>query len=142
MTEDELDAFLREERTCRVATVSPSGPHQSALWFVWDGAALWLYSIVRSQRWTDVVRNPRMSILVDAGVSYGELRGAEIQGSAEVVGEAPRIGEDVGELEEPERLFAAKYSGTPTLQYDQRHAWLRIQPDKISSWDFRKMPTG
>ena len=34
MTAAELDAFLAEQRTCRVATVSADGrPHISALWF-------------------------------------------------------------------------------------------------------------
>ena len=33
MTKDELDAFLAVERTCRVATSSPQGPHLTALWF-------------------------------------------------------------------------------------------------------------
>jgi len=57
MTPAEIDAFLAEERTCRVSTVGADGaPHTSALWFVWDGSALWLNSIVKSQRWTDLNR--------------------------------------------------------------------------------------
>jgi len=143
MTKEELDAFLAEERTCRVGTVSHDGPHVTPLWFVWDGDALWLNSIVKSQRWTDLERDPRVSIMVDAGHDFMELRGVELQGRVEVVGEVPRTGEqDVPELAEPERLFARKYSGSDTFQYDGRHAWLRIVPEKISSWDFRKMGRG
>jgi nitroimidazol reductase NimA-like FMN-containing flavoprotein (pyridoxamine 5'-phosphate oxidase superfamily) len=57
MTGAEQDAFLRAQPVCRVATVGPSGhPHVSALWFVWDGTALWLNSLVRSQRWADLAR--------------------------------------------------------------------------------------
>ena len=48
MSADERDEFLAAERTCRVATISPDGPHATPLWFVWDGTALWLYSIVAS----------------------------------------------------------------------------------------------
>ena len=34
MTSEELDAFLANERTCRVATVSATGaPHNTPLWF-------------------------------------------------------------------------------------------------------------
>lgn len=139
MTPGERDAFLSEERTCRVATVNAAGPHLSALWFVWDGGALWLTSIVRSQRWTDLRRDPRISVLVDSGHDYGELRGVEIMGLAEPVGEVPRIGETCPELEEPERLFGEKYSGG-RFQHDGRHAWLRVAPAKIVSWDFTKIP--
>jgi PPOX class probable F420-dependent enzyme len=141
MTDDERDAFLREERTCRVATVDSDGaPHVTPLWFVWDGAALWLTSIVRSQRWTDLQRDSRVGVVVDAGEDYMELRGVEIRGRAEVVGEVPRTGEPVAELEEPERLNADKYTGGEVV-HDGRHAWLRVVPDKIVSWDFRKLAT-
>ena len=34
MTPAELDEFLTAERTCRIATLSPDGPHVAALWFV------------------------------------------------------------------------------------------------------------
>ena len=95
MTSDELDAYLRSERTCTVATIGLQGPHASALWFVWDGTSMWLYSITRSQRWTNLERDPRVSVLVEAGEGYMELRGAELLGSVEQVGEVPRTGEAV-----------------------------------------------
>jgi hypothetical protein len=138
MDEAELNAFLAEERTCRVASVGADGrPHNSPLWFVWDGASLWLNSIVKSQRWTDIQRDPRVSVVIDAGHDFGELRGVELLGRLVSVGDAPRGTEPNAELEVPERLFGEKYAGgafTP----DGRHAWLRLDPDKSVSWDFRK----
>jgi hypothetical protein len=48
MTAAEVDEFLADERTCRVATAGKDGrPHVVPLWFVWDGTALWLSSVVR-----------------------------------------------------------------------------------------------
>jgi hypothetical protein len=142
MSPEELDAFLAEERTCRVATVGADGrPHNTPLWFVWDGDALWLNSIVKSQRWTDVARNPSVSVMIDAGHGYTELRGAELLGSLEPVGDAPRTATVDARLEAPERLFAEKYTGTANFQPDGRHGWLRLIPEKIVSWDFRKMGT-
>ena len=48
MSDTERDAYLTGQRTCRVATVSAEGrPHVGALWFVWDGTSLWLYSLTR-----------------------------------------------------------------------------------------------
>ena len=139
MTAEELDGFLRSERTCRVSTVGGDGaPHVSALWFVWDGAALWLNSIVRSQRWTNWERDPRVSVLIDAGQDYFELRGVELIGRIEGVGEAPRTDAPDPALGEPERLFGQKYGGG-TFVPDGRHAWVRLVPEKIVSWDFRKL---
>ena len=143
MTKDEIDAYLGSARTCRVGTVGADGaPHVSPLWFVWDGEALWLNSIVKSQRWTDVMRDPRVSIAVDGGEEFMELHGVEIKGRAEAVGEVPRAPHPDTKpdpaVDEAERLFGDKYVGG-TFISDGRHAWLRITPEKIVSWDFRKM---
>ena len=145
MTPDELDAYLAGERTSTAATIGPDGsPHATALWFVWDGTYIWLYSITRAQRWADLMRDPRIALLVETGNDYFDLRGAEIRGRIEVVGPVPRTGEGTDpaedELAEPERLWAAKYQGgAPTMTHDGAHAWLRLVPEKISSWDFRKI---
>jgi PPOX class probable F420-dependent enzyme len=176
MSADELTSFLGEQRTCRFATTGPDGPHVAPVWFVWDGQALWVYSLTRSQRWANLARDPRVAVVVDDGHHYHELRGVEVEGEAVMVGPVPRTGgedQPAPELAEPERLMAAKYfdpahqaadgggnladDGTnpaagggpahqaadtaPGMVHDGRHAWLRITPDKIVSWDFRKLAT-
>lgn len=141
MTTEERDAFLSEERVCRVATAGSDGrPHVAPLWFVWDALheELWLYSIVRSLRWVQLEQNPHSSIVVDAGEGYWELRGVELSGRLDVVGPVPRVGGAEAALEIPERLFGAKYLAG-TMRFDGRHAWLRLRPDIIVSWDFRKL---
>ena len=139
MTADEVDAYLRDARTCRVGTVGADGaPHVSALWFVWDGAALWLNSLVKSQRWVNVLRSPRVSVLVDGGDEFMELHGVEVMGEAEVVGEVPRTSAPDPRSPRPSGCSARS---TPAVAFvaDGRHAWLRVVPDKIVTWDFRKI---
>ena len=100
-------------------------------------------------------------MVIDDGHHYHELRGVEIEGEAAAVGPVPRTGEDPQppELAEPERLMAAKYfrqadlaasgggadlaasGGGPGMIHNGRHAWLRVTPLKIVSWDFRKLAT-
>ncbi len=139
MTAPERDGYLAQARTCRVATSGAGGaPHLSALWFVWDGDALWLNSIVKSQRWTNLMRDPRICVLVDDGHQFSELRGVELVGEVEVVGEVPRTGVSNDTLRAPERAFGDKYADGE-FSYDGGHAWLRLVPEKIVSWDFRKM---
>ena len=144
MSTAEMDAFLDRERTCRLATLGPGGPHVSPVWFVWEAGALWVYSLTRSQRWADVQRDPRVAAVIDGGHHYAELHGVEIEGEAAVVGPAPRTGEgDPGpaELAGPEALMAGKYFESDQMIHDGRHAWLRVTPRKITSWDFRKLAT-
>jgi PPOX class probable F420-dependent enzyme len=149
MNAGEIDSFLGEQRTCRVATLGPGGgPHVSPVWFVWDADALWIYSLIRSQRWADLGRDPRVAVVIDAGEKYAELHGVEIEGQAAVVGPVPRTGGEALEgpgtagtlgLARAERLMARKYRGSEEMVHDGRHAWLRITPLKIVSWDFRKL---
>ena len=141
MTREEVDEFLSAERTCRVATITAAGrPHVSPLWFLWDGEAIWLHSIVRSQRFTDVARNPRVAVVIDTGDTFDQLRGVEITGAAEVVGDIPRSPSHVDDaLARAESLFARKFLGQDQFSSDGRHAWLRVRADKIASWDYRKL---
>ncbi len=139
MTESERDDFLAREQTCRVATVDESGnPHVSPLWFVWDGTALWLCSLRASRRFANLMSRPAVAVVVDAGQRYGELRGVEIRGYATVVGDVPWSGEVTPELEIPERLFTEKYPEQRDVRRQGRHAWLRVDPEVLSTWDFRK----
>jgi Pyridoxamine 5'-phosphate oxidase len=139
MTPEELDAFMRTQRMCRVASVGADGrPHNSPLWFVWDGSDVWFNSVVRSQRWVNLNRNPNVSVVVDSGNAYGELCGVELIGAVQQVGEVPRTSKPDSVLALPEQLFGEKYSGGP-FHPDGRHAWLRLPPKKIVSWDFKKI---
>ena len=71
---------------------SAGGPHASTLWFVWHGTSMWLNSLGRSKRWTDLRRDPQVAAVVDTGEEFDELRGVELRGRVEFVGEVPRTG--------------------------------------------------
>lgn len=140
MSAAEVDAFLEQERICRVSTLARDGtPRSNPLWFVWHDRCLWLYSLVRTQRWTNIERNPHVSALIDGGHDYGELRGVELIGKVTVVGSVPRTGGPDPDLQIPERRFFQKYFDRDEPVHDGRHAWLRLDPERVLSWDFRKM---
>jgi general stress protein 26 len=90
MTPDERNAFLGTARTCRIATISHDGPHATPVWFVWDGAALWIVSLCSSRRWRELQRDPRVAVTIDEGRAFEELHGVTMRGIVEIVGEVPR----------------------------------------------------
>ena len=141
LSPEEQAELLDSERVVQVATNGPRGwPHVMPLWFLWQDGSVWLHSLCRSQRWKDIERDPRIALVVDLGERYDELRGVELRGRAEVVGEVPRTGsEPNAELDAVERGYAAKYLGGHDFGYDGRHAWLRLTPERVYSWDFRKL---
>ena len=141
MSPAEVDEFLGSARTCRLASVGPAGPHVTPLWFVWLEGSMWMQSLTRSQRWADLMRDPRVAVVVDDGEEYLELRGVELRGEVATEGEIPRVGADgAPELAAVEAAFARKYLGGGEFGYDGRHGWLRLDPTKLVSWDFRKIP--
>jgi nitroimidazol reductase NimA-like FMN-containing flavoprotein (pyridoxamine 5'-phosphate oxidase superfamily) len=149
MTSDEMDEYLAHALVCRVATLTEAGPHNVPLWFHWDGRSIWLYSIVRSQRWTDLERDPRVAVVVDGGEDWSMLHGVQVQGRARVRGEVPRTGGPADdELLAVEAAFHSKYRShnpkyrdrpSAPFEFDGRHAWLCVEPEKLTSWDFRKI---
>jgi len=141
MSAEERDAFLTSSRVGRVASLGRHGePVVTPLWFHWDGTAIWLSSVVRSQRWVNLARDPRVAVMVDDGEAYEELRGVELSGRAHPVGDIPRAGTDWPELEAVESAYAVKYSVAPDHLYDGLHAWIRIEVEREVSWDHAKIP--
>ncbi|WP_231743354.1 pyridoxamine 5'-phosphate oxidase family protein [Mycobacterium sp. GA-2829] len=123
-----------------MASVSGTGqPHVTPLWFAWDGAAVWLYSIVDSQRWTDLTRDGRVALVVDDGEQYGELRGVEMVGVEVAVGEVPRGATPSAELATPERLFSEKYFGAEDFVSDGLHV-VAGQPASPAQLGFTEAP--
>jgi hypothetical protein len=108
------------------------------LWFAWNGASLWLASVVRSQRWTDLQRENGVSVVVDAGHEFTDLRGVEVRGGRRTGGRGAEDRKGPAGARDPGTLYADKYR-SGRIYHDGRHAWLRITPEKVVSWDFCKM---
>jgi nitroimidazol reductase NimA-like FMN-containing flavoprotein (pyridoxamine 5'-phosphate oxidase superfamily) len=136
LTREELEGFLASQRTVRVATVSTAGtPHVVPLWFVWLHHTMYLNSTLGNPTVENMLRTGRASAVVDDGTTYDELRGVVITGLVERADDDPRIAE-------ADRLWSEKYMGgspTPYGRWKDR-TWLRLQPERVASWDFRKIP--
>jgi len=134
LTPEELDELLTSERTLRAGTVSADGtPHVAPLWFLWRDGAIWLTSLRRSKRQTDLKAGSRVALCVDTGRDYSELRGAVLYGTPAEAGDDP-------ELPAARKAFARKNWDIEDLPDIKSHVWLKLVPDKIVSWDFRKIP--
>jgi nitroimidazol reductase NimA-like FMN-containing flavoprotein (pyridoxamine 5'-phosphate oxidase superfamily) len=135
LTDGELAAYLAEQRTARVATVRPDGaPHVVPLWFVWHGGALYLNSTLGNPTVRNMLRMGSASAVIDDGDRYDVLRGVVLTGRVKRLGDqAPS---DV------ERAWSNKYLGGGELPYRKwkDRTWLRLDPERTASWDFRKIP--
>ena len=141
MSEEELAAFLAEQKVMQCATVSPGGrPHLVPLWYVPDGGELRGWTYARSQKARNLERDPRATVGIEDGVQYQELRGAMLECDVEVERDPERVagyGLELferytgGELPPEVRDAVAKQA--------PKRVGLRFLPTRIVTWDHRKL---
>jgi PPOX class probable F420-dependent enzyme len=140
MSEAELAAFLDAQRTLVCATLGPGGrPHLAALWYVPAGGRLDCWTYAASQKARNLERDPRATLLTEAGTSYQELRGVSMECDAELV-RAPEAVLDIGVA------LAVRHGATagPGLRASlapqaAKRVGIRFTPTRVSSWDHRKL---
>jgi len=140
MNDEEIRAFLEEQRTLQVATIDHDGwPHLIAMWYVLidDQVVFWTYA--KSQKIVNLRRDDRLTCLVETGERYDELRGVQIKGRAIISDDREtiqRIGEAIwerytGPLNDTTRQMV-------TAQAAKRVV-ISVKPVEIVSWDHRKL---
>lgn len=141
MTPAEIGALLDEGRSLQVATNGADGyPHLTTLWYHLVDGSVTFRSFTKSQRIVNLKRDPRITVLVEAGESYDQLRGVMIQGTAELDDDPYRVmetylgvtrrmqGSDVTP-EAVEMLFG---------RFRDKNTVVTVRPERVISWDHRK----
>lgn len=140
MTDEEIQAFLQEQRTLQVATIDHDGyPHLVAMWYILQEQRVVFWTYARSQKAVNLRRDPRLTCLVEAGHSYQELRGVQIKGRATIVDDRATVqlyGERIferytGPLSESVRPMIAAQAAKRLV--------VVVEPVEIVSWDHRKL---
>ena len=148
MSEPEVRTFLRQHLKVQVGTVDTDGsPHLTTLFYVLvgDRIAFWTYG--RSQKIRNLERDPRISLLVEDGTDYFELRGVSIKGTAEIVRDPDRLLE-IGTAVAVRMVGAesADQLGEIGLDEVRRQARKRVAvlvtPGEVATWDHGKMLAG
>jgi hypothetical protein len=145
MSDDEVRAFLDEERTVICATNGPRGlPHLMPLWYVvrptGDGGApeVWAWTFAKSQKAVNIGRDARATLQVEAGEAYDQLRGVMFE--CDVV-----VHDDVEDVREFGLELYARYA---TVDDDVRAMIDAQAPKRIAmqfverrraTWDHRKL---
>ncbi len=149
MSDEELRAYLAEGRTLQVASVGRDGrPHLVPMWYAVDDEGCVVFTTYgSSQKVRNLGRDPRVTLLVEDGAVYDELRGVMIEGEAEIV-------DDVEYTRDVMRLVGAKYygerrgdaAGARSLPDRSRavpkRVVVRVRPRRTTAWDHSKLLTG
>src|SRR3954452_18830607 len=83
MTDDEVEEFLSGRHVMNIATFGPDGNiHLVAMWYGFIGPNPAFETFAKSQKVLNLRRDPRITVLIEDGEQYEELRGVEIVGHA------------------------------------------------------------
>jgi PPOX class probable F420-dependent enzyme len=147
MTREEMHGFLTANRILEVATIGADGwPHLAPMWYVMDGPNVVFRSFTKSQKIVNLHRDPNLTVLVETGDAYSQLRGVMIKGTARLVSDQDYVLSVYGQL-------AAKYpmvNDTPMNldaealenafgRFAAKNTAVIVEPVKIISWDHTKL---
>ncbi len=144
MTPAETLAFLDAERTVVVASLGPDGwPHLMPLWYVLREGTLWGWTYAKSQKARNMERDPRVTLQVETGIQYHELRGVMLRCETRLH-RVPDVLEGIAmDLVErytdptPEALEAAR--GAFRAQIPKRVGLEFVETGHRVTWDHRKL---
>ncbi|WP_326764128.1 pyridoxamine 5'-phosphate oxidase family protein [Streptomyces sp. NBC_01591] len=138
MTEREfdVDAFLSQPLTARVAT---NGPTVRPTWFLWEERAFWILTGPWARLLSHVQADPSIALVVDVcDVGTGLVRQVIARGNAEILPFDVARG----------RRKLNRYLGADDVEWDDRFrhyllddpaergtVWLRLRPDSLVAKD-------
>ena len=150
MAPEEVSAFLAAGRTLIVASLGGDGiPHLTPMWYVVEDGKVVFRSFTKSQKIVNLRRDPRLTVLIESGDTYAELRGVMIRGRARLIDGA----------DDPDYLLAlygglaARYpmiGDGPTVlggealreafgHYAPKNTAVIVEPERVVSWDHSKL---
>jgi PPOX class probable F420-dependent enzyme len=140
MTPEEVESFLAERRAMTMCSLSPDGSiHAVAMWYGFVDGCITVETKAKSQKVQNLRRNPRLTVLLEDGDYYEELRGVELVGTAEIVTDADTLwtlGVSVFER------YYAPYSDEvkPFIETMlHKRVGIKLHVERTVSWDHRKL---
>jgi PPOX class probable F420-dependent enzyme len=142
LSEAERGELFEQARVLQVASINRDGtPHLVPMWFVLDDAGRIAFTTYgKAQKVKNLDRDPRLTVLVETGTAYNELRGVSIDAEAELVRD-PQITARILEL------VGAKQAGRPRPQPSgaeppqaaHKRVTVIVHAKRVRSWDHRKL---
>jgi PPOX class probable F420-dependent enzyme len=140
MSKEEIDAFLRERNTATLCTLFPDGSvHAVGMWYGFLDGDIAMESKAKAQKVLNLRRDPRVTVLIETGETYEQLRGVSLIGAGEIVDDPERLFE-VG-VSMYSRYFAPyTEEAKPAVEALMRkRVAIRVKPRRVISWDHRKL---
>lgn len=141
MNEDEVDAFIEEQKSLQVGTIERDGSiHLSTLWFARIDKRVVFETYTKSQKIKNLQRDPRITLLWEDGDVYDQLRGVMIKGTARLVtdhSEVYPLALEVMKRNQPD--IPEEFLEQAATQMAAKRTAVVVETQKVISWDHRKL---
>lgn len=143
MTEDEAQAFLAEKHTATMCTLMPDGSiHAVGMWYGFLDGLVAMESKAKAQKVSNLRRDPRITVLVETGDGYDQLRGVSIRGRAEIVEDRERLWEiGVSVFSRYNAPYTEEMAPAVEALIHKR-VGIVVHPLRVATWDHRKLGLG
>jgi PPOX class probable F420-dependent enzyme len=140
MSQEEIDAFLAERNSMSMATIDKDGRiHMVAMWYGFLEGAVAFETKAKSQKVANLRRDSRLTVMVETGETYDQLRGVELVGTGEIVEEPDRIWElGVSVFERYNAPYTEEMKPFVEIMLRKRVV-VKLHVEKTVSWDHRKL---
>ena len=92
MTEEEANEFIETGWTLQVASNGHNGfPHFVAMWYGVIDGKIHFTTYAKAQKVLNLKRDPRITVMLEAGTEYSKIKGLVIEGEADVIENDPQL---------------------------------------------------
>ena len=138
----QVDSFLSRPVLARLATAAPSKedpafsqPHNTPVWFLWDGESVWISAFQSTRKGREVKRSPFVAVLIDGQEPFEGVTAVLMEGRANVILEP-------GIVQEMSRRIYTLYMGEEGVKEEAPQSWIvdpdnsiiQLKPAKIFTW--------
>jgi nitroimidazol reductase NimA-like FMN-containing flavoprotein (pyridoxamine 5'-phosphate oxidase superfamily) len=141
LTPAEIEAYVRDSKTVVMGTLNHDGwPHLVPMWYSVIDGLIQMHTYKTSQKVKNIERDARGSVLIEDGEVYNELRGVFMRGRYEIRDDQ-ELCYRIGIHSAKKYMGAEEEQAGPFVRAQVRkRIALIFHPEKISSWDHRKLP--
>jgi nitroimidazol reductase NimA-like FMN-containing flavoprotein (pyridoxamine 5'-phosphate oxidase superfamily) len=133
------EGLLSQPVLARIATANleTGQPHVVPLWYLWDGASIWISGFSSTRKFRELLANPRCAVLVEpADSKASKIQAVLFEGNAEVITSPREL------VEEMTTRIYLRYLGEEGVKAADPQSWIhdaenvvvRLTPQRVYTW--------
>jgi general stress protein 26 len=146
MSQEEVSHFLHQNHTMSFTTNGPRGfPHSVAIFYaIGNDLTIRFATYARSQKIKNVERDSKVTLLIETGSTYNELKGVMIEGRAHLTTD---LDETVATMIEANAVTGSPLPDLAMIPTDVKEKMaakrmlVTVIPETFISWDHGKLPS-